>query len=1056
MSRILLALLVAVFALLLSGTAVAAGTSFSYDFTNCTIPDGVTYDYGSQSKDWKCNNTDTGGRYYANMPWSQGIESVDDRNPETYPIMYVQPENIYQNFNVTFTVAAYRNVYLGGSGSLESGFHNKGTIKIYAFDSSHIAGDMAYWEISIVPGNRISGTQHLTFTSRWVYGNQTLKSVTQDNSPNNAFLCDGSCAGSPPNRWINVRLERIDDNYFAYWKYQYNTSWIKIGFYNESETAPLYGFDKIGFSNYNSTKPCLILACSYGRYPWSYGGFLDNITGNLAVYNASGGGEHRVEGYIRTDIDNDGLIEASDYEVDNINVTLIDFNNTISVSNQTDSNGFFFFNGLEHGNYYVVTDIVSDPSNTGETASYYETFTPSVAVGSSYDYTTNLGDGRGYWRSVNGDVKMYLNTIETGLARITVKNGVGSPLSGVSITNQYKVGTQYVVNGGYCITDGSGICYLPLYSNYSSPSYQEYKLIATKGNATTIVTGIRISKDLQTLVAMTMNASQRYFIVPADSARANDFGEVSFTPDPLLVNQYIEDVYFKVWDAYENRYFSETSDGLIQDSTITIDAETFYLQREGTAFCLNYVQYPSIETCYVHYRHAGGGAYLINVSLTMPNSDITAANIVEYPSYAVMREGRKLMTAYNATHANISVEMLDDYTNTPMIDLSVPNFACTWDAGSMGEWDVYASRIVPYSGNSVSGTLYCTADNYSVFDKDTIFYLGNDTLSEVDCTINNDRVFPPTAEVPVSCIVESPLFCSQAGLKNSMAVKINRAAQGAYDSWYGLTLVGDDPNSDKMICEGGSCCNPRILFSADKVLFRSQTGLSQDAWEFLPEGTHYMDVLVNDSTSTLAPYFGAFLFTLDKTAPSTTPELMNVDIPYDILDSTMNFTCNLTYTNPQKQIQSMLIQITKVVNTLDLDSPENTVITSTIPSWYLDDQPVQDTYLFPVIYSIVSCDSTSLTCTYRGVTEQFTESTFSVKDGQDIICKASIQLKSGSTYEQEQQDSVEFKYMGAGLTDGAVNFATGILNDPYAFLLLAIVIAILMPIILILVRYVLI
>jgi hypothetical protein len=333
-------------------------------------------------------------------------------------------------------------------------------------------------------------------------------------------------------------------------------------------------------------------------------------------------------------------------------------------------------------------------------------------------------------------------------------------------------------------------------------------------------------------------------------------------------------------------------------------------------------------------------------------------------------------------------------------------------------------------------------------------YKGTNFFEEVICSINGGKVFPPSQSVTVSCIVQSSLFCSQ-NIKNNVVFRINRAAQGSFDAWVGLPLIGDDPNSDELICNAGSCCNPRIKFEKSNILFRDQTGPGTDAWEFLSAGTHYMDILVNDTTGTIATYTGEKLFTLDSTAQSTFPELMTVEIAEDDITSSSNFTCNLVYTNPGKQLEHILVEITKIVNEEDLDSSQNVKITSSIPQWYLDDQPLKSTYKYSIVYEPSSCDSDTLTCTFQGVSEQFTTSTFSIKDGQSIICRASLKQKDSSVYEQTKEDSENFVFTAPGLAENAVSFGQGILDNPYMFLLIIIVVVVGMPIIIMLLRFLL-
>jgi hypothetical protein len=1010
----------------------------AFDFKDCALDMGAYYAYGSQSYNWSCMTLGNVGHNFSALPTSQGEGSVDTTNPMTFPMMYVIPQSGYQNFNLTFTVAADEGQYYGGPGQpLISGFRNYGSLKILGIDTSHSGSYKSYWDVNIIPAGQEGSSQALKFTVRWYLANGTLKQVSKSYPGENAIICP-ACAGSGSvPQWINVKLVRYNSDYYVYYKHHYEneSAWTLVASFLGSENAPFYSFERIGASNFNT---------DLGRYST----YLDNITGDFATYS-TGGGTDDAYGYVRID-DGDGVMDSGDHMIGGAKVTLYSGSTAIG-TDYTDADGYFEFADLADGYYMASVDVVQDPDGEYDT-NFHEAFDVNIQIGKAFDETTVLSDGRGNWRSVGGNAILTLNTIETGILKAKVTTDGTTALPGAVITNSYYNGASYTVNDGYCTTNSSGECLLYLYSAYPAPSAQLYTIFASYGSATkSQITGV--STNALTSILFVMNYTQRYYIVPAEANRAGDFGEVTIEPSVIIVNQYIDDIYFKIWDVVESRYFTESTDGQVISSSISIDGQTFYLQREGSAFCLNYVQNPSIETCYVHYKHIGPEAYAINISLTLPGNEIASANIQEYPAFSVMREGRKLMTTHNATHQNISVEMLDDYSRIAMADLNASNFSCEWNSVPMGVWDSYSSLVVAGTGQSLTGTLSCTADDYAVFSKTTTFYLGDNAFDEVTCTINGGVIFPPTAEVPVRCVVESPIFCSQAGLKNAITLKINRAAQGAYDAWVSLPLKGDDPDSDSIICDGDSCCNPRILFGADDVMFIRKDGISQDAWEFLPEGTHYMDALVNDTSSALAAYFGSFLFTLDSTAPTTFPELLSVDVTEDILDSTKNFTCNIAYTNPNKQINHILVEINKIVNEADLDSPENVRIVSSIPSWYLESQPIQSTYVYPITYGIVSCDQNTLSCTYRGVTDQFSESTFTIKDGQTIICRASMQLEGGTDYGATEEDSARFIFTGPGFADGAVNFVSGIFNDPYAFLLVIIVLAVLMPIILILVKY---
>jgi hypothetical protein len=1009
----------------------------AYDFTDCSLDTGVYYSYGSQSNNWSCYTLANVPHNFSALPTSQGAGSVDITNPSTFPMMYVIPQSGYQNFNLTFTVAADEGYYYGGMGQpLMSNYRNYGSLKILGMDTSHSGSYRSYWDVNIIPAGQDGSSQALKFTVRWYYANETLKQVSKSYPGENAIICPGCAGGGAVPQWINVRLVRVNSDYYVYYKHHYenDSAWTLVASFLGSENAPLYSFERVGASNFNTDVG-------------TYSTYLDNITGDFASYY-TGGGTNDAYGYVRID-DGDGVMDSGDHMIEGAKVTLYSGEAAIAVD-YTDADGYFEFNDLVDGYYMASVDVVQDPDGEYDT-NFHEAFDINIQTGKAFDETTTLSDGHGYWRSIGGNVLLMLKTIETGVLKAKATTDGATVLPGVVITNSYYNGVSYTVNDGYCTTNSTGECLLYLYSAYSAPFTQLYTAFASSGS-TTKSQIVGISKNTLTNALFVMNYTQRYYIVPAEADRVGDFGEVTIDPSVIIINQYINDVYFKIWDVVENRYYSEAVDGDVVSYDIKIDSVSFYLQKEGGAFCLSYVQYPSVETCYIHYRHTGVSPYAFNISVVLHGGEIAEANFIEYPSYSVMREGRKQMTAYNASHMNISVEMLDDFTKSTMVDLNATNFLCKWNGNNMGLWGTYSSILVASTANSVSGTLLCTADNYSVFDKTTTFYLGDNTLESVDCTINNGKVFPPSSGVAVKCSVQSALFCSQPSLKNGMAMKINRAAQGTYASWLGMTLAGDDPDSDSQICNGGTCCNPRILFTAANVIFRGQYSPSPDQWEFLPEGTHYMNVLVNDTSATIAPYSSEFLFTLDKAAPTSAPQLISVDIPDDQVGSEENFSCITSFTNPQSQIGSLIITITKIANEADLESPENTVITMPVQKWYLDSLPIQDIYKFTASFSPTSCDDTTYTCTYTSTTQGY-ELTFPIKDGQRILCRAEMTLNGANTPEPTMEDSAKFIYAGISIGDSINGFASGLISDPYAFMLLIIAAVVLMPIIMMFLSY---
>lgn len=1008
----------------------------AFDFKDCALDAGAYYTYGSQSYNWSCMTLSGVGHNFSALPTSQGEGSVDITNPATFPMTYVIPQSGYQNFNLTFTVAADKGYYYGGIGQpLASNYRNYGSLKILGIDTGHSGSYKSYWDVNIIPAGQEGSSQALKFTVRWYLANETLKQVSKSYPGENAIICP-ACAGSPLPQWINVKLVRVNSDYYVYYKHHYEneSAWTLVASFLGSENAPLYSFERIGASNFNT---------DIGRYST----YLDNITGDFASYYV-GGGTDDAYGYVRVD-DGDGVMDSGDYMIGGAKVTLYSGATAIG-TDYTDADGYFEFADLADGYYMASVDVVQDPDGEYDT-NFHEAFDVNIQIGKAFDETTVLSDGRGNWRSIGGNALLMLNTIETGVLKAKVTTDGTTALPGAVISNSYYNGASYTVNDGYCTTNTSGECLLFLYSAYSAPSTQLYTVFASSGS-TTKSQIVGISKNTLANALFVMNYTQRYYIVPAEANRVEDLGEVTIDPSVIIINQYINDIYFKVWDVVENRYYSEAVDGDVVSYDIKIDGVSFYLQKEGGAFCLSYVQYPSVETCYIHYRHTGVSPYVFNISVVLHGGEIAEANFIEYPSYSVMREGRKQMTAYNASHMNISVEMLDDFTKSTMVDLNATNFLCKWNGNNMGVWDTYSSILVSSTANSITGTLRCTADNYSTFDKTTTFYLGDNTLESVDCTINDGKIFPPSSGVAVKCSVQSALFCSQPSLKNGMSMRINRAAQGTYASWLGMTLAGDDPDSDSQICNGGTCCNPRILFTAANVIFRGQYSPSPDQWEFLPEGTHYMNVIVNDTSSTIAAYASAFLFTLDKAAPTSAPQLISVDIPDDQIGSEENFSCTTSFTNPQSQIGSLIITITKIANEADLESPENTVITMPVQKWYLDSLPIQDIYKFTTSFTPTSCDDTTYTCTYTSTTQGY-DLTFPIKDGQRILCRAEMTLNGANTPEPTMEDSAKFIYAGISIGDSINGFASGLLSDPYAFMLLIIAAVVLMPVIMMFLSY---
>lgn len=254
-----------------------------------------------------------------------------------------------------------------------------------------------------------------------------------------------------------------------------------------------------------------------------------------------------IAGTIYRDVNQDGdYVTASDGELSNVSINLLDSAGNIVATTQTDSNGNYSFVGLQDDTYTLV---ISDTNNVTKDLNERETLPANVVIAGGNDVTNvdagfesnNAGEfsiGDTVFFDANGNG--FLDEGETGIAGVTVQCWIDSDLS--EVPNDATIASTSVVpqpgidnlirtvvtdeNGNYLCTSLPAGQYIVTIADANG--YSE----ADDGTTVTGNAGDNFAKNWS--YALTLDASQPNFAADFGVAGNNTLSGTVFVEDEDL------------------------------------------------------------------------------------------------------------------------------------------------------------------------------------------------------------------------------------------------------------------------------------------------------------------------------------------------------------------------------------------------------------------------------------------------------------------------------------------------------------------------------------------